>query len=133
MGAHDVHSQYSTIVSMTNHLDHTSRVAQGDSPTRGSEGKLAHFVRNFAISGVLLGNANPGYLRLGKDTTRDGAIICPAGMPKGILNSYLSLIGSNMRQHVLAKNIADGINIFDICLKVFIHLDSSTVRLYTKL
>src|SRR4030042_1742568 len=123
MGAHDVHSQYSTIVSMTNHLDHTSRRAQGDSATRGSEGKLAHFVRNLAITGFLLGNAHTGYLRFGKDTTGDGAIVCPAGTPEGILNSYLSLLGSNMCQHVLAKDIADGIHIFDVCLKVFIHLD----------
>ncbi len=37
-----------------------------------------------------------------------------------------------MRQHVLAKNIAYGINIFDVCLKIFVHLDSSPLRLYVE-
>src|SRR4030042_2074823 len=133
MGSHDVHPQDSATVGMTDHLDHASRLAHGYRTTAGGEGKFAHSVRNPTIAGFLLGDADTGYLGLGKDTIRDGAIICLARMPKGIIDSYLSFVRGNMSQHVLAQNIPDGINIFDVCLKVFIHLDSPPVRLYTEL
>src|SRR4030042_893639 len=92
MGTHNVHSQDSAIVSMTNHLDHATRLAHGYRTTTGDEGESAHFVRNPAIAGFLLGNANTGYFGLGKDTIRDSVIIGLTGMTKGILNGYLSLI-----------------------------------------
>src|SRR4030042_2131197 len=133
MGPHNMHSQNPMIMSMANHFNHASRLAHGYRTTAGDEGKLAHFIGNPAIAGFLLGDADTGYLGLGKDTIRDGAIICLSRMPKGILDSYLSFVRGNMSQHVLAQNIPAGINIFDICLKVFIHLDSPLVHLYAKL
>jgi hypothetical protein len=132
MGTHDVHSQDFAIARMANQLDQASCLSHGHSTATGGKGKLAHPVVNAAIAGFLLGDAGTGYLRVAEDAIGDSVIIGPARTTKGILNSYLSLIRGNMSQHVLAQNIADGINIFDVRLKVFIDSDGSPIRLYAE-
>ena len=130
--SHNVYSQNRPIFSITNHLNHTHGLTHSESTTAGEEGEFTHFIRNTLIVCFHLGDANTGNLRLGKDTTRNSVIICLAGVTKGILSSYLSLIGGNMGEHALAKNIANGINIIDICLKVFIHHDGSPIHSYAE-
>ena len=132
MRPHDVHAQDFAVAGLTNHLDHAGRLAHGHSTTAGDEGKLAHFVRNPIIFGFLLGHADARYLGLSKDTGWHGVVIGFAGAPERIFNGYLSFIRRHMRQHVLAQDIADGVNVSDVRLKVFVHSDSSPGHLHTE-
>ena len=72
---------------------------------------------------MILSETNTGQLRIRVDDPCNGVVVYVAGLARDDFYAGDSFIFSLMRQHRICDHVADRINAFDVCAKMFVHFD----------
>jgi len=122
-GSYDVHAQDLLRVLVRDDLDEAIGLHHRHGFAERREGELADLDFDAFGLGFVLGQTGRGNLRIGEDRARDASPVLGCMMARNDFRNDFAFFGSLVREHWRTGQIANRINVRDVCPTVLIRRD----------